>query len=47
MAKKTLSKLDSLPFEYHFLTTINYTKTSLSHRLKDDIYTHIEKVADE
>lgn len=34
MAKKTLSKLDSLPYEYHFLTTINYTKTSLSHREK-------------
>ncbi len=34
MARKTLSKLDSLPFEYHFLTTINYTKTSLSNREK-------------
>jgi len=34
MAKKTLSKLDSLPFEYNFLTTINYTKTTLSNREK-------------
>lgn len=34
MAKKTLSRLDFLPFNYHFLTTINYTKTSLSNREK-------------
>lgn len=34
MARKTLSRLDFLPFNYHFLTTINYTKTSLSNREK-------------
>ena len=34
MAKKVLNKLDSLPFEYYFLTTINYSKTSLSNREK-------------
>lgn len=34
MAKNTLSRLDSLPFGFHFLTTINYTKTSLSNREK-------------
>lgn len=34
MAKKTLSKLGSLLFEYNFLTTINYTKTTLSNREK-------------
>ena len=34
MAKKVLYKLDSLPFEYYFLTTINYSKTSLSNREK-------------
>jgi hypothetical protein len=34
MAKKVLNKLDSLPFEYNFLTTINYSKTSLSNKEK-------------
>jgi hypothetical protein len=32
MARKTLSKLESLPFKYYFLTTVNYSKTSLSSR---------------
>jgi len=34
MAKKVFNKLDSLPFEYHCLVTINNTKTSLSNREK-------------
>lgn len=53
MAKKVLHKLDSLPFEYHFLTTINYSKTSLSNREKTyrlmlaDILSLCETVLDE
>jgi len=34
MAKKFFNKLDSLPFEYHCLVTINKTKTSLANREK-------------
>jgi len=34
MAKKVFNKLDSLPFEYHCLVTINKTKTSLANREK-------------
>ena len=34
MAKTFLTKLDTLPFKYHFLATINHTKSSLSHREK-------------
>lgn len=34
IAKKVLHKLDILPFDYSFLATINFTKTSLSHREK-------------
>jgi hypothetical protein len=53
MAKKVLHKLDSLPFEYHFLTTINYSKTSLSNREKTyrlmlaDLLSLCETVLDE
>ena len=34
MAKIFLDKLNTLPFDYHFLATINYTKSSLSEREK-------------
>jgi len=34
MARVFLDKLNTLPFEYHFLSTINYTKASLSEREK-------------
>ena len=34
MAETFLDKLNTLPFDYHFLATINYTKTSLSEREK-------------
>ena len=34
MAKQTLNKLNSLPFNYHCLATINYTKSSLINREK-------------
>ena len=34
MAKTFLTKLNTLPFNHHFLATINYTKSSLSHREK-------------
>lgn len=34
MAKKVFSKLDSFPFDYHCLVTINKTKSSLSNREK-------------
>lgn len=53
MAKKVLNKLDSLPFEYNFLTTINYSKTSLSNREKTyrlmlaDLLSLCETVLDE
>lgn len=53
MAKKVLHKLNSLPFEYHFLTTINYSKTSLSNREKTyrlmlaDLLSLCETVLDE
>jgi len=32
MAETFLDKLNTLPFDYHFLATINYTKSSLSER---------------
>ncbi len=53
MAKKVLNKLDSLPFEYNFLTTINYSKTSLSNKEKTyrlmlaDLLSLCETVLDE
>jgi len=34
MAEVFLDKLKTLPFNYHFLSTINYTKSSLSEREK-------------
>ena len=34
MAETFLDKLNTLPFDYHFLATINYTKSSLSEREK-------------
>lgn len=34
MAKKVLDRLESLPFSFHGLVTINYSKISLSHREK-------------
>jgi hypothetical protein len=34
MAKRTFNKLNSLPFDYHCLVAINYTKSSLSSREK-------------
>ena len=34
MAQTFLDKLNILPFDYHFLATINYTKSSLSEREK-------------
>ena len=34
MAKTFLDKLNTLPFDYHFIATINYTKSSLTEREK-------------